>query len=359
MSKKIIFSAGGTGGHIFPAIHLMNHFKDKGYDVLLVTDSRGKKFLKNYSKYKIYELKTATTTNKNVFKKFISIFTIIYSIWVSFIIIKKEKVNLIFGFGGYVSFPMSFASKIFNLPLFIYENNLVFGRANKFLSLFAKKIFIAKDIDTITTKKYKNKIYKVGEILDKNLFNIKDLKKNSKKNIFTILVLGGSQGAEIFGLIIPQVIKMLKKQGYHIQILQQCLFSQKNSITKFYNDNNIKNDVFDFKENISELLLLSDLAITRCGASTIAELVITSTPFIGVPLPDSIDNHQYLNARYYKNSGCCWLLKQEDFIEENLFNLIDEAIKNETKLLDIKKNMEKKYNNNVYKYIEEEIKEFI
>ena len=133
MPKKIIFSAGGTGGHIYPAIHLMNHFKDKGYDVLLVTDSRGKKFLKNYSKYKIYELKTATTTNKHIFKKFISIFTIIYSIWVSFIIIKKEKVNLVFGFGGYVSFPMSFASKIFNLPLFIYENNLVLGRTNRYL----------------------------------------------------------------------------------------------------------------------------------------------------------------------------------------------------------------------------------
>ena len=104
---------------------------------------------------------------------------------------------------------------------------------------------------------------------------------------------------------------------------------------------------------------LSDLAISRCGASTTAELVVTNTPFIGVPLPGSVDDHQYLNAKYYEKSGCCWLLKQEDFIEENLFNLIDEAIRNESKLLSIQKNMKKKYNNNVYKYIEEEIKEFI
>ena len=133
MLKKIIFSAGGTGGHIFPAIHLMNHFHDKGYEVLLVTDSRGKIFLKDYSKFKIYKLKTETTTNKNIFKKFVSIFVILYSILISIIIIKKEKPHLVFGFGGYVSFPISFTSKIFNLPLFIYENNLVFGRANKFL----------------------------------------------------------------------------------------------------------------------------------------------------------------------------------------------------------------------------------
>ena len=152
---------------------------------------------------------------------------------------------------------------------------------------------------------------------------------------------------------------MLKEQGHQIEIFQQCLLSQKNSIIKFYDENNIKNDLFEFKENIYKLLLSSDLAITRCGASTTAELVATNTPFIGVPLPNSIDDHQYLNAKYYEKNGCCWLLKQEDFIEENLFNLIDEAIKNEIKLIDIKKNMKKKYNNNVYKYIEEEIKEFI
>jgi UDP-N-acetylglucosamine--N-acetylmuramyl-(pentapeptide) pyrophosphoryl-undecaprenol N-acetylglucosamine transferase len=359
MLKKIIFSAGGTGGHIFPAIHLMNHFHDKGYEVLLVTDSRGKIFLKDYSKFKIYKLKTETTTNKNIFKKFVSIFVILYSILISIIIIKKEKPHLVFGFGGYVSFPISFTSKIFNLPLFIYENNLVFGRANKFLSFFAKKIFVAKNIDNRITQKYKNKTYEVGEILDKNLFNIKNFERKNKKDIFTILVLGGSQGAEIFGIIIPNVIKMLKNKGYQIEILQQCLLRQKDSIIKFYKDNNIKNHVFEFQKDIYKLLSLSDLAITRCGASTTAELVITNTPFIGIPLPHSIDNHQYLNAKYYEKSGCCWLLKQSDFTEENLFNLIDEAIRNETELINIQKNMKKKYNNNVYKYIEEEIKEFI
>ena len=103
----------------------------------------------------------------------------------------------------------------------------------------------------------------------------------------------------------------------------------------------------------------SNLAITRCGASTTAELAHTLTPFIAVPIPYSIDNHQYLNAKFYENKGCCWLLEQNDFNTENLFNLIIEIIKNKKKLKKISENMKKEYSNNVYSDIENEIKEFI
>ena len=144
MNKKIIFSGGGTGGHIFPAINLMKHFFDKEYKVILVTDNRGNNFIKNYSEFKSYILNSGTPTNKNLFKKFFSYFLIFYSIIRSILILKKEKPNLIFGFGGYVSFPISFASRFLNLPLIIYENNMVLGRTNKYLSSFSKKIFLAK-----------------------------------------------------------------------------------------------------------------------------------------------------------------------------------------------------------------------
>ena len=108
-----------------------------------------------------------------------------------------------------------------------------------------------------------------------------------------------------------------------------------------------------------KLISSSNLAITRCGASTTAELTHTITPFIAVPLENSIDNHQYLNAKYYENNGCCWLLEQKNFNTKNLFNLIMETIKDKNKLENIRKNMKKNYNTNVYNDIENEIKEFI
>ena len=359
MTKKIIFSTGGTGGHIFPAINLMKYFFEKKYKILLITDKRGNNFLKKYSEFNSHVLITSTPTNKNFFIKFLSFFVIFYSIIRSIFILKKEKADLIFGFGGYVSFPISFASKFLNLPLVIYENNIILGRTNKYLSSFARKIFVAKKIKKNLHEKIKHKTYEVGPILGKNIINYSNFNESIDRENFSILVLGGSQGAEIFGKIIPPVVKMIKDQGHNIQINQQCNKGQKNLIIDFYQKNNIKNYVFEFDRDIIKLILSANLAITRCGASTTAELTHTLTPFIAVPLPHSIDNHQYLNAKYYENEGCCWLLEQNDFTTENLFNLIMETIKNKNKLKNIRENMKKNYTNNAYLEIENQIKEFI
>ena len=359
MTKKIIFSGGGTGGHIIPAINLMKHFRSKKYEVLLVTDSRGDNFIKDHAEFKSYILSSSTPTNKSLFKKLFSYAVILYSIIRSIIILKKEKPDLIFGLGGYVSFPISFASKFFKFPLVIYENNMVLGRANRKLLNFSKKILTSKMIINSFPEKYKNKIHQVGPILNKHIFNNLDLEKYNKEKTFSILVLGGSQGAKIFGTIIPSAIKMIKESGYKIEIKQQCLKDQKNLIKDFYEENNIKNYIFEFDKNILELILSSSLAITRCGASTIEELVQTLTPFIAIPLPDSIDNHQYLNAEYYEKKGCCWLLEQRNLNTKNLFNIIMDNIENKNKLENIRENMKKNRISNVYENIEKEVREFI
>ena len=359
MNKKIIFTTGGTGGHILPAFNLMKHFFDKGYQVLLVTDFRGKKFLESYPELDFRVIKTGTPTSKNIFKKFSSLFLIFYAMIISINILKKEKPNLIFGFGGYVSFPICFVAKLFNLPTVLYENNVVLGRANKYLLPFAKKILVAKKIIKNFPKKYLNKFCQVGSILNKNITNYTLKKENSGKKNFSILVLGGSQGAEIFGKVIPEVIKMIKEQGHEIEINQQCIEQQKNHLFNFYKKHNIKNNIFIFKEDIINLISNTNLAITRCGASTTAELSHTQTPFIAVPLPNSIDNHQFLNAKYYEEKGYCWILELNNFTSENLFNLVIKIIKNRKKLEDVRENMRKDYSKNTYSNIENEIKGFI
>jgi len=359
MTKKIIFSTGGTGGHIFPAINLMKHFQQKGYEIILVTDRRGISFLTNHTEFKTYVLKTDTPTKKNFLKKIYSFFIIFLSIVKSFFILKKEKANIVFGFGGYVSFPICFVSKIFNLPLIIYENNIIPGKTNNFLSKFSKKILTSQDIKDNFSDKYKEKISIVGSILSKNIINYSNALEKKDKNFFSILVLGGSQGAEIFGKIIPNVIKKLEIEGYKIEVNQQCTKSQKKELMDFYKSNNIKNNIFEFEENILKLISSTNLAVSRCGASTTSELVCTGTPFIAVPLPNSINNHQYLNAKYYENKGCCLLLEQKYFDTQNLFELIIEILKNEKKLQNMRDNMKKIFDKNVYSNIEREIKDFI
>jgi len=359
MTKKIIFSSGGTGGHIFPAINLMKYFSNKGDKVLLVTDSRGYNFLKNQGQFQSYVITTDTPSNKKFIRKIISFITIFFSIIRSILILKKEKPDLIVGLGGYVSFPISFSSKFYNIPLVVYENNLVLGRTNKKLLPLSKKLLLGTEIPINLPEKYKSKACKIGNILREEIINYSVIKKNENIKSFSILVLGGSQGAEIFGKIIPSAIKMLANEGWSIEINQQCIKMQKKSLIEYYNKNNIKNNIFDFTNNILDLISSTDLAISRCGASTTAELVNTLTPFIAVPYPHSLDNHQYLNAKYYERKGCCWIMEQDKFNSKNLFDLIMEIMKNKQKLENIQKCMKKNSSKDVYIKMEKAIKEFI
>lgn len=359
MRKKIIFTAGGTGGHILPAINLMKHFSEKDYKVLLVTDKKGNNFITGNLNFKSYVLKVGTPTNKNIIKKILSIFIIFYSIIKAFIILKKEKPNLIIGFGGYVSFPISFVSKFFKLPLIIYENNMVMGRANKYLSKFSNKILLSTNLTKNIPKSVKEKVYQVGAILGKNFINYSKDKNDKDKLFFTILILGGSQGAEIFGKIVPPVIKKIKEEGYDIRVNQQCTTTQKKTISEYYNKNKIKNYIFTFDENILQMMASSNIAITRSGASTTAELMHTITPFISVPLQNSIDNHQFLNAKYYEDRGCGWILEENNLNSETLFNVIMNVIKNKKELENMKKNMKKYLIKDVYNNIDKNIEDFI
>ena len=359
MTKKIIFSSGGTGGHIFPAINLMKYFSNQGYDVLLVTDIRGNTFLKNYTDFRSCIISTSTPSNKSFFKKVFSFIMIFFSVIRSIFILRREKPDLIIGFGGYVSFPISFSSKFYNTPLVIYENNLILGRTNKSLLSLSKKLLLGTKMPINFPEKYKSKVYQVGNILREEIINYSIIKKKNSNKNFSILVLGGSQGAEIFGRIVPSAIKMLKDKGYTIEINQQCIKQQKNSLVEFYEKNNIKSNIFDFTNNILDLIESSDLAISRCGASTTAELVNTLTPFIAVPYPHSMDNHQHLNAKYYESKGCCWIIEQNKFSSINLCNLILEIVKDKKKLENIRECMKKNDCKDVYEKVENAIKEFI
>ena len=124
-------------------------------------------------------------------------------------------------------------------------------------------------------------------------------------------------------------------------------------------ENNIKSNVFTFSNDILNLITSSNLAITRCGASTLAELDHTRIPFIAVPLPDSVDNHQYLNAKHYKDKGICWIMEQINFSSINLFNLIMEIMNDKNKLKNIRNSMKKNGSKDVYIKVENAIREFI
>jgi len=326
-NKRIIIATGGTGGHVFPAYSLAKHFLADKINVELISDKRGMKYLKNYRDLKITQITSTTILKNNIFQLLFSSLIIFYSIFRSFIFLLFNRPNLVFGMGGYSSFPVCIAAKMLKIPFIIYENNLHIGKANRYLLPYAKKIFVShKELEGIS-EKYQKKMCEIGNIIRKEILNFQ-VKQNpyhyDKK--LKILVLGGSQAAKIFADKLPEIFKECKEGEMELKIYQQCLPEQNEFLTSFYKNLNIDFEIFNFSDNISEYFSQTDMAITRSGSSMLAELVNAKIPFISVPLPSSADNHQLKNAIYYEKNEYSYLIEEKD-LNMKLFKLIKKIMR--------------------------------
>ena len=333
MQKKILISTGGSGGHVIPALILFKHLL-KEFDVILTTDKRGFHFFdKKIEKYKIIN----TPRLNNIFFLPLNLFQILFLIIKSIQFLKSEKIEKIISTGGYMSLPLILAAKFCRLKIYLFEPNLVLGRANKFFLNSCEKIFCYTDQIKSFPNRFKNKIVLVNPLVREEFY-----RKNYntiKKNQFNLLVIGGSQGARIFDKNLKYSIVNVSKK-YSIKIIQQTNEKNISNLVKFYSENNIKNFIFSFNADLSEIIQDTDLCITRAGASTLAELSISNIPFLAVPLPTSKDNHQLENANFYKNKDCCWVVDQNSF-DENIEDILLNVLNNKEDFLKKKENLKK------------------
>lgn len=357
--QKIVIATGGTGGHIFPAYSLAKHFADKKIITEIISDKRGLKYLKNLKDIKINEIISSRLPKKNIFRLIFSLLIMFYSFIKSLIFLIKIKPDLIFGMGGYSSFPACLASKILRIPIIIYENNLHIGRANKYLLPFAKKILVSNIELEGVEKKYKKKICFVGNIIRKEILNFKRNKEISEdKTNLRILILGGSQAAKVFGEKMPEVFVKCQKNNMSIKIYQQCLPEQIDFLSSKYQGMNIDYSLFHFDSNILKYFSKVDLAITRSGSSVLAELINLNIPFVSVPLPKSADNHQLKNAIFYEKNQYSFLIEEIN-LKEKLFTILQKVYEDRSLLASMRRKQKQHSDKFVYDKIEEEIKKLI
>ena len=333
MKKNILISTGGSGGHVVPATIFYEHLK-KIFDVSISSDKRGVQFLDKLK----YDIKIINTPklSKNLFLIPFKILIIIYLIIKSFFFLKRKKIDILISTGGYMSLPLCIASKILNIKIFLFEPNMVLGRANKMFVRFCKKIFCYSDKIKNFPNNLKNKISITQTLLRKEFYSVKP--SEDFNNEINLLIIGGSQGAALFDTAInDSIIKISKK--YKLKIFQQTNYKNYKNLKNSYSKNNIESKLFNFNENISNFMSISNLCITRAGASTLAELTFLNVPYIAVPLPLAKDNHQYENAYFYNKKGCNWVLNQSELNERNLTNKLINIIENKDDYLNKKNNM--------------------
>ena len=356
--KKIVIATGGTGGHVLPAFNLAKHFFDNKINVELICDRRGLKYLKNYKNIKVNLIPSSTIFKKNIFKSIVSLIIIFYSVIRSFLFLLFNRPEMVFGMGGYSSFPICIAAKALNIPFIIYENNLYIGKANKYLLPYTKNIFVScKDLEGISLK-YSKKVIEIGNIIQKEIINFKDQSNSIDDQKLKILILGGSQAAKKFAENLPKIFDQCIKNNVNLEIFQQCLPEQNEYLISFYKNLKIKFEIFNFSNNISNYFSKINLAITRSGSSVLAELINAKIPFISVPLPNSADDHQLKNAIYYTKKGYSYLVKEKDLSEE-LFNLLKKINRDKSLLKTIKSKQKEFSDKNVYKNIDNQMNKIL
>ena len=254
--------------------------------------------------------------------------------------------------GGYMSLPLCIASKILNIKIFLFEPNMVLGRSNKFFIKSCKNIFCYSDKIKNYPKKYINKITVIPALLRKKFYDAK--KANIIDKNVNLLIIGGSQGAKIFDTLIKASIIELSKK-FSLKIYQQANLVNFKHLKKFYKDNGIDYELFNFNDDILNLMSRSNICITRAGASTLAELVFLNIPYVAVPLPTSKDNHQYENAFFYNKIGCNWILNQNEINDETVVNKLVNIIENKEEHLVKKINMKKFSYQNTWNNINQKI----
>ena len=347
MKKNYLITTGGSGGHVMPATILFDHLS-KSSKVIISTDKRGLRYLDQ----NIYDLKIINTPKlNNIFFLPFNIIKILFLTFKSFLLLKNMKIEKVFSTGGYMSLPIILAAKILKLNIYLLEPNQVLGRANKYFLNSCRKIFCySKKIKNFPDK-FKDKISMINPLVKEHIYDLKLSDSIDKK--FTLLIVGGSQGAEIFDKTLKDIIVNLSKKS-QIKVIHQTSKKNISYLTDFYTNHNVENKIFNFDKNFFSIIRQTDLCITRAGASTLAELSIMNTPFIAVPLPSSKDNHQFENASYYEQNDCCWIIEQS-FFEANIGEVLKSILNDKTNYLKKKENLKKLNYQNTWNNVNQKI----
>ena len=323
MSNKptALLAAGGTGGHLFPALALAEELLKDGWEVIIATDERGARYDKSDLNYQTVVISSGTL-KPGLLGKFKAVAALGKGITQSFGIMRKYKPDVVVGFGGYPCFPPLFAAQILKEPTLLHEANAVLGKANKMLAAKANNIALSlpKTKGVTDHKKFKEKAVVTGNpirsaVVAKQSAPYPTLDAQGE---FKIFIMGGSQGARIFSDVIPAAVKLLAKADQQrLHIVQQCREEDMERTQKAYTDMGVKCTLKPFFHDAPQQLADCHLFIGRSGASTVADVAVVGRPAIFVPLKHA-DHQQKLNADVVADMGGAWVLEGDDFNAKEL-----------------------------------------
>lgn len=326
MDKPILLSAGGTGGHLFPAEALAAAFEKRGRKIVVVTDKRGQAFRTLGKDTPVHTVRAATLKS-GLLSKIRAVFEMGVGIVQSLALLQKYKPAIIVGFGGYPSFPAVFAGQLCGIPTILHEQNAVMGKANAFLAKRASAV--AASHENTRGLPATTEAVVTGNPVRDSIVALRDYPYAfPEAGKINILITGGSQGASIFSSIVPEAIVLLPEAlKDRFNVSQQCREADLTSALAIYHKGGVSAEVAPFFSDMAGLLKDCHVFIGRSGATTVAETAVAGRPAIFVPLRH-VDDQQALNAATLAQTKGAWIIPQDSFTPQVLAQKLEELLTN-------------------------------
>ena len=340
-TKKVLIMAGGTGGHIFPALSIARQLQSLGVTVEWLGTKKGMEAeLIPQTEIPIHYISVSGLRGKNRLTKVLSPFVIVIAIFQAIGKILRTKPSCVLGMGGFVTGPGGFAAWLLRKPLLIHEQNAIAGFSNQLLYPMASVVmegfagaFNRKQ--EITKSSLLKRICKgdkavhVGNPLRQEILNCPSpaqrFAESAYKDRIKILVLGGSRGALAINRLISELLKEFSASE-SIELWHQCGKQNLQTCKDYYEELGIKESqnsrVVAFIDDMAEAYCWADIVICRAGASTVSEIAAIGIPAVFIPFPFAVDDHQTENAIIMQKLGAAWLIQQQELSVESLGSIL-------------------------------------
>ena len=317
MQKPILVMAGGTGGHVFPALAVAECLRQRGENIVwLGTRSGIEARVVPAADFAIEWLSVQGLRGKGVVTLIMAPFRLLRACWQALWLLRRIRPKAVLGMGGFVSGPGGLMAWILRIPLFLHEQNSIVGLTNRILSRFAVRNYTAFPDAASSLPRSEC----IGNPVRASLASIESPKTRLQSRIeapLQLLVIGGSLGAAALNSIVPQAAACLDRDQRPV-IKHQCGEKHLQVCQQNYRQAAVDAEVVSFIDDMQQAYAWADLVVCRAGALTISELTAVGLASLLIPFPYAVDNHQYHNARYLEQNNAAQILDQAELSAESL-----------------------------------------
>lgn len=321
----VVLAAGGTGGHVFPAEALAVELIGRGAALMLFTDRRGDVYGGTLGALESRTIRAGGLAGQGLVARARSLADLALGLLQARRLLKTLAPRAVVGFGGYASVPTVLAATAAGIRTVVHEQNAVLGRANRLLAGRVDRIATSFAEVAAVPPRAAAKIVRTGMPVRPGFTGAQQYVPPAADGEIRLLVLGGSQGARIFGEVVPAAVARLDPSlRRRLVISQQCRAEGLAAADAAYRQLQVTVDLAPFFDDVPQRLAAAHLVIARAGASTVAELTALGRPAILIPYPFAIDDHQSANARALAATGAAWVLPQQAFDADSLAGRLTE-----------------------------------